>query len=151
MLNGSVSVLVGDAAARNGVMHIVSSVLLPQAAPAELPEEIGAALGLAPITFASGGSDLTADGQVELDKVAAFLLETPGNIEIGGHTDSDGEPGYNQTLSQERADAVKSYLASQGVAAESMTAIGFGEDLPIAANDTPENKAKNRRIEFRPI
>ena len=151
VLNGSVSVLVGDAAARNGVLHIVSSVLLPQAAPAELPEEIGAALGLAPITFASGGSDLTADGQVELDKVAAFLLETPGNIEIGGHTDSDGEPGYNQTLSQERADAVKSYLASQGVAAESMTAIGFGEDLPIAANDTPENKAKNRRIEFRPI
>jgi outer membrane protein OmpA-like peptidoglycan-associated protein len=132
-------------------MHIVSSVLLPQAAAAELPEEIGAALGLAPITFASGGSDLTADGQVELDKVAAFLLETPGNIEIGGHTDSDGEPGYNQTLSQERADAVKSYLASQGVPAESMTAIGFGEDLPIAANDTPENKAKNRRIEFRPI
>ncbi|MCO4834128.1 MAG: OmpA family protein, partial [Acidimicrobiaceae bacterium] len=56
-----------------------------------------------------------------------------------------------QTLSQERADAVKSYLASQGVPAESMTAIGFGEDLPIAANDTPENKAKNRRIEFRPI
>lgn len=151
VLNGSVPVLVGDAAARNGVMHIVSSVLLPASAAAELPEEIGAAIGLAPITFASGGSDLTAEGQAELDKVVAFLLETPGNIEIGGHTDSDGEPGFNLTLSQERADAVKSYLAAQGIPAESMTAVGFGEDQPVAANDTPANKALNRRIEFRPL
>jgi len=150
VLNGSVPVLLGDAAARNGVMHIVSSVLLPRAAAAELPEDIGAELGLAPITFASGGSDLTDAGQVELDKVAAFLLQTPGNIEIGGHTDADGEPGFNQTLSQERSDAVKAYLAAQGIPIEAMTSVGFGEDQPIAPNDTPENKAKNRRIVFSP-
>ncbi len=150
VLNSSVPVLVGDASARNGVMHIVSSVLLPQDAAAELPEDIGVELGLAPITFASGGSDLTDAGQVELNKVAAFLLQTPGNIEIGGHTDSDGEPGFNQTLSQARADAVKTYLAAQGIPAEAMTSVGFGEDQPIAPNDTPENKAKNRRIVFSP-
>ena len=149
VLNGSVPVVVGDAAARNGVMHIIGSVLLPQIT-AELPEEIGAELGLAPITFAAGSSDLTDAGQVELDKVAAFLLTTPGNIEIGGHTDADGEPSFNLTLSQERADAVKSYLESQGVPADSMVAVGFGEDQPIAPNDTAENKAMNRRIEFRP-
>ena len=151
LLNGSVTLLVGDAAARNGVMHIVSSVLLPQEAAPEFPEDIGAALGLAPITFASGGSDLTDAGKIELDKVAAFLLQTPGDIEIGGHTDADGEPGFNQTLSRQRSNAVKTYLEAQGIPAETMTAVGFGEDQPIAPNDTPENKAKNRRIVFRPI
>jgi flagellar motor protein MotB len=151
LLNGSVTLLVGDAAARNGVMHIVSSVLLPQEAAAEFPEDNGAALGLAPNTFASGGSDLTDAGKIELDKVAAFLLQTPGDIEIGGHTDADGEPGFNQTLSQQRSNAVKTYLEAQGIAAETMTAVGFGEDQPIAPNDTPENKSKNRRIVFRPI
>ena len=150
VLNGSVSVLVGDAAARNGVLHIVSSVLLPQAAAAELPEDIGVALGLAPITFASGGSDLTPASEGELDKVAAFLLQTPGNIEIAGHTDADGASDLNQRLSQERADAVKTYLAAQGIPAEAMTAVGFGEDQPIAPNDTAENKSKNRRIVFSP-
>jgi outer membrane protein OmpA-like peptidoglycan-associated protein len=149
VLNGNVPVLVGDATARNGVMHIVSGVLLPVTA-SQLPEEIGAELGLAPITFALGSSELTAEGQAELDKVAEFLLATPGDIEIGGHTDSDGDTGLNQTLSQDRADSVKAYLEAQGVPSESMTAVGFGEDQPIAPNDTPANKAMNRRIEFRP-
>lgn len=150
VLNGSVPVIVGDAAANNGVLHIVSSVLLPAPAVVELPDDIGAELGLAAITFASGGSDLTDAGRVELDKVAAFLLQTPGNIQIAGHTDSDGEANFNLTLSQQRADAVKTYLVEQGIPAESMTAVGFGEDQPIAANDTPENKALNRRIVFSP-
>jgi len=149
LLNGSVPVLVADAPARNGVMHIIGGVLLPNVATA-LPEEIGAELGLAPITFALGSSELTSEGQVELDKVAEFLLATPGAIEIGGHTDSDGDAALNQRLSQERADAVKSYLSGKGVPADSMTAVGFGADQPIAENDTPENKARNRRIEFRP-
>lgn len=150
LLNGATQVLVADAAANNGVMHIVNQVLLPTVA-AELPEEIGAELGLNPITFALGSSEITDAGKVELDKVVAFLQATPGAIEIGGHTDSDGDPGYNQTLSQERADAVKDYLAAQGIPAESMTARGYGPDQPIAPNDTPENKALNRRIEFRPV
>ncbi len=150
ILNGSVPVLATAAPARNGVMHIIGSVLLPNTASV-LPEEIGAELGLTPITFALGSSDLTDAGKVEVDKVVAFLLTTPGNIEIGGHTDADGDTALNQSLSQDRANAVKDYMAAQGIPAESMTAVGFGEDQPIAPNDTSENKAKNRRIEFRPI
>lgn len=150
VLNGRAQVLLPDAAANNGIMHIIDTVLLPQTAQS-MPEDIGAALSLAPITFSSGGSELTDAGRVELDKVAAFLQANPGSIEIAGHTDSDGAAELNQTISQQRANAVKTYLESQGVPAESMTAVGFGEDQPIVANDSPENKAKNRRIEFRPL
>ncbi len=147
-LNDFVPVLVADAEARNGVMHVISGVLVP---PSEvpIPEELGSALELNPITFATGSADLTDGGRVELDKVVAFLLETPVNIVIGGHTDADGDEALNQSLSQDRADAVLTYLTSQGVPADSLTATGFGETQPIAPNDTPENKAKNRRIEFR--
>jgi len=150
VLNGTVPVLFADAEGRNGVIHIINGVLLPPAAAPDV-EELGAELGLAPITFALGSSDLTSEGQAELDKVAEFLLATPIAIEIGGHTDSDGDTALNQRLSQDRANSVKTYLEGKGVPAESMTAVGFGEDQPIAENDTPANKAKNRRIEFRPI
>lgn len=150
-LNQLVPILVGDAQGRNGVMHVVSGVLFPPSFSAASPEEIGAALDLAPISFAAGSADITADGTAELDLVVEFLLANPIDIEIGGHTDSDGDAGFNQTLSQERADAVKDYLTSQGVPSASLTAVGYGPDQPIAPNDTPENKAKNRRIEFRPI
>ena len=150
ILNGSVQVLTTAAPARNGVMHIVSGVLLPSTA-AEFPEEIGAELGLAPITFALGSAELTDEGMAEIDKVVAFLLATPGNIEIGGHTDSDGDTALNQSLSQDRADAVKDYMEAAGIPVDSMTAVGYGEEQPIAPNDTAENKALNRRIEFRPV
>jgi outer membrane protein OmpA-like peptidoglycan-associated protein len=147
-LNDFVPVLVADAEARNGVMHVISGVLTP---PSEVPvpEELGSALELNAITFATGSADLTDGGRVELDKVVAFLLETPVDVVIGGHTDSDGDEALNQSLSQDRADAVLTYLTSQGVPADTLTATGFGETQPIAPNDTPENKAKNRRIEFR--
>jgi len=130
-LNGTSRVIAADAEARNGIIHFVDSVLLPAAPPAELPEEIGAAIGLNPITFATGSSNLTAEGEAELDKVVLFLLATPGNVEIGGHTDSDGDTGLNQRLSQERADAVKAYLSAQGIPAESLVAVGFGEGQPL--------------------
>lgn len=147
-LNDFVPVLVADAEARNGVMHVISGVLTP---PSEVPvpEELGSALELNAITFATGSADLTDGGRVELDKVVAFLLETPVDVVIGGHTDADGDEALNQSLSQDRADAVLTYLTSQGVPADTLTATGFGETQPIAPNDTPENKAKNRRIEFR--
>ena len=149
VLNGSAQVLAPDAPGRNGIMHIISGVLLPDVA-VELPEEIGAALGLAPITFATGSADITAAGQAELDTVVAFLLENPGNVEVGGHTDSSGDPAFNQTLSQDRADAVVAYLVANGIAADTLVAVGFGPDQPLVDNDTPENRARNRRIEFRP-
>jgi len=146
-LNDFVPVLVADAEARNGVMHVVSGVLTPPS-QVPVPAELGSALELNPITFAAGSASLADSSLVELDKVVAFLLETPVDVEIGGHTDSDGGEDGNLTLSQQRADAVKQYLTDQGVPAETLTAVGFGEASPVAPNDTAANKALNRRIEF---
>jgi len=148
--NDFVPVLVADAEARNGIMHVISGVLVP---PSQIPvpEELGEALGLSPIVFSAGSTELGDEARAELDKVVAFLLETPVAVEIGGHTDSDGDEALNQSISQQRADAVLEYLTGQGVPAESLTAVGYGETQPIAPNDTSENKALNRRIEFKTI
>ena len=69
------------------------------------------------------------------------------NFEIDGHTDSDGSDEYNQVLSEKRANSVKNFLVSQGVTAE-ITTKGYGESKPVASNDTPEGKQKNRRVEI---
>ncbi|MCL4170644.1 UNVERIFIED_CONTAM: hypothetical protein GTU68_058183 [Idotea baltica] len=70
------------------------------------------------------------------------------NVEIGGHTDSDGSDASNEALSQDRADSVKAFLVANEVDAERMTTKGYGEATPKVDNDTPENRAINRRIEF---
>lgn len=69
-------------------------------------------------------------------------------IRVGGHTDDRGEDAYNQTLSQQRADAVKDYLGKQGLDAGLVQGVGYGETQPIASNDTDAGRAQNRRISF---
>ena len=69
--------------------------------------------------------------------------------EIAGHTDSLGDGGYNQSLSEERARVVRDYLVVRGVAAGRLTAAGYGESDPIADNDTEEGRERNRRVELR--
>ncbi len=104
-------------------------------------------LDLDPITFEV--SSITTQGQDVLDQAADYLAANPDvTVEIAGHTDSDGDNATNLALSQARADAVKSYLEDKGIDGSRMTAIGYGEDQPIASNDTDEGKAQNRRIEF---
>lgn len=85
-----------------------------------------------------------------LNDVATVLKQHPGitKIRIEGHTDSDGSDEYNKTLSQDRADAVMKFLVYAGVEESRMEAVGFGEEKPIAPNDSPEGKEKNRRVEF---
>lgn len=77
-------------------------------------------------------------------------LDTWGNanIEVAGHTDSRGSDAYNMNLSQQRAEAVRKYLVSKGIAADRLSAKGYGESQPIASNATDEDRFKNRRVEL---
>jgi outer membrane protein OmpA-like peptidoglycan-associated protein len=84
-----------------------------------------------------------------LDKLIAVLKSCADvTVEIEGHTDSEGTPERNQGLSDRRAKSVVDYLERNGVEAKKVTAVGYGETRPLVPNDTPENRAKNRRIEF---
>jgi len=70
------------------------------------------------------------------------------NIEVAGHTDSRGSDAYNMNLSQQRAEAVRNYLVSKGIAADRLSARGYGESQPVADNATDEGRFKNRRVEL---
>jgi outer membrane protein OmpA-like peptidoglycan-associated protein len=84
-----------------------------------------------------------------LDTVAQVLRDFPDiRIEVQGHTDSRGNDAFNMRLSQSRADAVRQYLINQGIAADRLTARGYGETMPIESNLTNEGRALNRRVEF---
>jgi outer membrane protein OmpA-like peptidoglycan-associated protein len=69
-------------------------------------------------------------------------------IQLEGHTDSVGTDDYNMRLSQQRADAVQDYLASQGVPAANLSSVGFGKASPVASNDTDTGRQQNRRVEM---
>jgi outer membrane protein OmpA-like peptidoglycan-associated protein len=69
-------------------------------------------------------------------------------LEIAGHTDSVGSDQQNQSISERRASSVVSWLSDKGIPRDRLTAVGYGEERPIVDNDTPENRARNRRIEF---
>ncbi|MBK0403743.1 OmpA family protein [Adhaeribacter sp. BT258] len=85
----------------------------------------------------------------ELDKLYGFLTENPTvSIQINGHTDITNLPDYNQTLSENRAKAVKFYLIRKGIAEKRIKTKGFGETQPVATNETEEGKQQNRRVEF---
>jgi outer membrane protein OmpA-like peptidoglycan-associated protein len=84
-----------------------------------------------------------------LRSLAQTLNRYPkSDVIIKGHTDSAGEESYNQTLSERRADTVREFLIAQGVATPRITAIGFGETVPVASNATPEGRQRNRRVEI---
>jgi outer membrane protein OmpA-like peptidoglycan-associated protein len=85
-----------------------------------------------------------------LDDLVTLLNSYPGaSVEIQGHTDNNGTPESNKTLSQDRANAVKRYLSAGGVSEARMTAVGYGQELPLADNKTEAGKTKNRRVDFK--
>ena len=92
--------------------------------------------------------NLRPEAQEILKNLAVVLKEADiKSFEIDGHTDSDASDEYNKTLSDNRAKSVKEFLSSQGVKANIITN-GYGESKPIASNDTPEGKQKNRRVKI---
>ena len=101
------------------------------------------------IRFESGRADIVQDSAGLLDRLIETALRCPAaSIEIAGHTDADGDDASNQALSERRAQAVIDYLVKAGLPADRFTAVGYGSAQPVAANDTDEGKAQNRRIEF---
>ncbi len=102
------------------------------------------------IQFESGKDIIKKNSFGILDKVVKVMLDNPSYfLEINGHTDSQGDDASNLTLSQERSNAVKNYLANKGVDASRTIAIGHGETTPVEDNATPAGRAKNRRVEFK--
>jgi outer membrane protein OmpA-like peptidoglycan-associated protein len=109
----------------------------------------GLVLTLGNTLFATGRSDLKPGETASLDKLVAFLGEYPDrNVAVEGHTDDVGSAEMNQTLSQQRADSVRSYLMQQGIQSRRLTALGLGETQPIADNQSQSGRQQNRRVEI---
>jgi outer membrane protein OmpA-like peptidoglycan-associated protein len=132
----------------------------PVAAPAPAPAYVAPApepaapqkLVLEGVNFDFDKATLRQEDIGSLDNDVA-TLKTWGDvdIEVAGHTDSMGSDAYNMKLSQQRAEAVRNFLISRGVAADRLTAKGYGESQPVADNATEEGRFKNRRVELAPL
>jgi outer membrane protein OmpA-like peptidoglycan-associated protein len=102
------------------------------------------------ILFDFNSAGLRAESRRTLDEMGSVFAKYPQQtIMVEGHADSVGSDAYNQTLSEQRADAVRDYLVRQGTAASRIRAVGFGENEPRSSNDTAEGRQLNRRVEIR--
>lgn len=121
----------------------------PIAEPAECQTRFVTALTSAKIRFSTGSAEISDTSAGLLDRLALVALRCQEvRIEVAGHTDSDGSAETNAELSRRRAEAVAKYFVAAGIAAERLQAVGYGASNPVAPNDSPDNKAKNRRIEL---
>jgi outer membrane protein OmpA-like peptidoglycan-associated protein len=109
----------------------------------------GLIVSMSDVLFDTGKYTLKPGAREKLAKVAGILIAYPGlNIEVGGYTDNVGGDAMNQTLSENRAGAVRSYLVEQGVTTNSVSAKGYGNTLPVASNDNAAGRQENRRVEL---
>lgn len=101
------------------------------------------------LTFRLGSADIKESSFEALDKIVNFLRDNDDyQLIVIGHTDSSGSDSFNQTLSENRANAVKTYIASKGIKNSRIESMGKGESEPIANNSTAEGREKNRRVTF---
>jgi outer membrane protein OmpA-like peptidoglycan-associated protein len=108
----------------------------------------GLVITLGDLLFATGKSDLTGGAAPNLNKLAVFLDEyADRTVFIEGHTDNVGSESMNIQLSQRRADSVKTYLVSQGIAPGRLSTAGLGESSPLTGNNTATERQQNRRVE----
>lgn len=148
-----------------GVSQTISTLTLPGGANISVPEGsinyklaqfLGDTSTQAPHTFVfdhlnfvSGTTQLTPDSADTVNNLSSILKAYPNaQVQLSGYTDSSGDANANQTLSQQRADAVKTSLVSSGVGADRIATAGHGQDNPVGSNDTDAGKAQNRRLEL---
>lgn len=100
------------------------------------------------VKFPTDRYALSPEAEARLAELAQRLKAENRNVylEIQGHTDATGDEGYNENLGEARAEAVRRYLAKQGVALNRMATISYGEESPVAPNETPEGRSQNRRV-----
>jgi outer membrane protein OmpA-like peptidoglycan-associated protein len=111
--------------------------------------KVGQPIVLIGITFETNSAAITTGSETALNQSLKTLNDHPEIIvEISGHTDDVGSDAYNKTLSQKRADSVRQWLINNGIDGSRLRAVGYGEERPIVPNDSPDNRQKNRRIEF---
>jgi outer membrane protein OmpA-like peptidoglycan-associated protein len=109
----------------------------------------GLIVNMSDVLFDTGSATLKPPTREKLAKISGILLAHPGlTLQVEGHTDSVGGDEFNQQLSERRADSVRDFLIQQGVSGSAISAKGFGKTKPIASNDTPEGRQKNRRVEL---
>jgi outer membrane protein OmpA-like peptidoglycan-associated protein len=109
----------------------------------------GLIVNLSDVLFDTGSATLKSGAREKLARVSGILLSHPElKVEVEGHTDSIGDQNLNQRLSENRADAVRSYLVTQGIASSAVTTKGFGQSQPVASNDTAAGRQQNRRVEL---
>jgi len=112
--------------------------------------KIGVPIVLEGITFATNKFAVLPESEkILMGALKTLQMHSDILVEISGHTDNVGSNSSNQRLSQRRADAVKAWLVSKGIAPDRISAVGYGEESPRVANDTESNRRMNRRIEFK--
>ncbi|PWJ42134.1 OmpA family protein [Sediminitomix flava] len=114
--------------------------------------KVGSKIILRNVFFDTNSANLKTESEPELDHLVMILNEHQDlKVEIGGHTDDVGNEGYNQQLSEKRAQSVVSYLIGKGIESSRLVSKGYGESTPIADNTTKDGRALNRRTEFQII
>jgi outer membrane protein OmpA-like peptidoglycan-associated protein len=112
--------------------------------------EVGTKVVLENIYFETGKAVLRPESYDALDQVFRFLENNPGmKLEISGHTDNTGTLRINQKLSRDRAKAVVDYLLGRGIPEGMLVYEGYADTQPVAPNNTPEGRERNRRVEFK--
>jgi len=109
----------------------------------------GLVVNMQDVLFDTGKYTLKSPAELALAKISGIIISHPGlNLQIEGYTDSTGSADFNQKLSEQRANAVRDFLMRQGLNTQSMTAVGYGLNYPVAPNDTAAGRKLNRRVEL---
>lgn len=137
-----------DAAEASGMLGRFDVQALEQtgAARQECNDAFNDVLSKTSIRFQTGSATIDAGNEELLQRLASLASTCPGNLTVEGHTDSRGDADMNNALSLARASAIRDALAALGIEATRMNAVGYGEAKPIADNESPAGRAKNRRI-----